>query len=148
MADIAILVGTDSGNAQMVADTLDDELSKYHDVTVHEEPDFADLDLANRDIILICCSTHGNGEMPDTIFPFYEALNASEIDLSHIRYGVIALGDQTYKRTFCQAGRDMDGSFIGRGAQRVSERLEIDACTQPLPDEDALDWVKGFMSEL
>ncbi|GGK66537.1 flavodoxin domain-containing protein [Amphritea balenae] len=148
MADIAILVGTESGNAQMVADTLSDELGMDHDVVVHEEPEADELDLASREILIICCSTHGDGELPDNIIPLHDALKEGDMDLSHIKYGIVALGDQTYHQTFCQAGKDMDAVFAARGAVRVGERLEIDACTQPLPDEDALDWAKEFMSEL
>lgn len=148
MADIAILVGTESGNAQMVADTLSDELGMDHDVVVHEEPELDELDLANREILIICCSTHGDGELPDNIIPLHDALKEGDMDLSHLKYGIVALGDQTYHQTFCQAGKDMDAVFAARGAVRVGERLEIDACTQPLPDEDALDWAKEFMSEL
>ncbi|WP_432473500.1 flavodoxin domain-containing protein [Amphritea sp. HPY] len=148
MADIAILVGTESGNAQMVADTLSDELGIDHDVVVHEEPELDELDLASREILIICCSTHGDGELPDNIIPLHDALKEGDMDLSHLKYGIVALGDQTYHQTFCQAGKDMDAVFAARGALRVGERLEIDACTQPLPDEDALDWAKEFMSEL
>jgi len=148
MADIAILVGTESGNAQMVADTLNDELGMDHDVVVHEEPELDELDLASREIVIICCSTHGDGELPDNIIPLHDTLKESDMDLSHLKYGIVALGDQTYHQTFCQAGKDMDAVFAARGAVRVGERLEIDACTQPLPDEDALDWAKEFMSEL
>ena len=148
MADIAILVGTESGNAQMVADTLNDELGMDHDVVVHEEPELDELDLASREIVIICCSTHGDGELPDNIIPLHDALKEGDMDLSHLKYGIVALGDQTYHQTFCQAGKDMDAVFAARGAVRVGERLEIDACTQPLPDEDALDWAKEFISEL
>ena len=148
MADIAILVGTESGNAQMIADTLNDELGMDHDVVVHEEPELDELDLASREIVIICCSTHGDGELPDNIIPLHDTLKESDMDLSHLKYGIVALGDQTYHQTFCQAGKDMDAVFAARGAVRVGERLEIDACTQPLPDEDALDWAKEFMAEL
>ena len=55
MADIAILVGTESGNAQMVAEALNDELGMDHEIVVHEEPQLDELDLANREVVIICC---------------------------------------------------------------------------------------------
>ncbi|MEH6577573.1 MAG: flavodoxin domain-containing protein [Amphritea sp.] len=148
MADIAILVGTESGNAQMVAEALNDELGMDHEIMVHEEPELDELNLANREVVIICCSTHGDGELPDNIIPLHAALKEGGMDLSHLKYGVVALGDQTYQQTFCRAGKDMDEVFAACGAVRVGERLEIDACTQPLPDEDALDWAKEFISQL
>ncbi len=149
MTDIAILVGTESGNAQMVADALQEVLEAMeHQVVLHEEPDVDELELENRDVVIISCSTHGDGELPDNIIPLYEALRENKPDLSHIRYGVVALGDQTYSQTFCQAGKDMDALFAELGAVRIGERFEIDACTQPLPDEDARDWVKDWIAQL
>jgi len=149
MIDIAILVGTESGNAQMVADALQETLEEMsHDVTLHEEPDVNEVDLANRDVVIISCSTHGDGELPDNIIPFCDYLKEHKPDLSHIRYGVVALGDQTYSDTFCQAGKDVDTLLSDCGATRVGERFEVDACTQPLPDEDARDWVKSWVTQL
>jgi MioC protein len=30
------------------------------------------------------------------------------------------------------------------GARKVGDRLEVDASSQPLPDEEALTWVEGW----
>ncbi len=149
MADILILVGTESGNAQMVADLLEDELGDLgHDMEVRNEGDAAAMGFADRDVVLICCATHGDGELPDNIQPLADSLEEEKPDLGHIRYGVIALGDQTYHTTFCNGGKTMDRIFAERGARRIGERLEIDACTQPLPDEDALEWAKEWVTLL
>jgi len=149
MTTIAILVGTESGNAQMVAECLEDELGRQgHTVEVISDPDPDSAALESREIVLICTSTHGSGELPDNIIPLYEGLQESRPDLSHIRYGVIALGDQTYTDTFCNAGKLMDRLFGELGAGKVGERLEIDACTQPLPDEEALAWAAEWLEQL
>ncbi|MCW5730453.1 MAG: flavodoxin domain-containing protein [Alphaproteobacteria bacterium] len=149
MAEILILVGTESGNAAMVADCLKDELAPLgHEVRVLEDGREAAERLTGTGIVLICTSTHGSGELPDNIIPLHEALSGARPDLSGLRYGVIALGDQTYRDTFCNAGRTLDALFAELGAQRVGERLEIDACTQPLPDEEALAWAKDWVTLL
>ncbi len=145
MASILILVGTESGNAQMVADTLQEELGRAgHEVEVRAEGDRLEGP-ANGRAVLICTATHGLGELPDNIIPLHDALARDRPDLSGLRYGVIALGDQTYHETFCNAGKTMDRLFAELGARRIGERLEIDACTQPLPDEDALDWAREWV---
>jgi len=147
MAEILIIVGTESGNAQMVADTLQDELSRLgHAITIATEGDADALDLASHRMVLICTSTHGLGELPDNIIPLADSLQAMPPDLSGLSYGVIALGDQTYHDTFCQAGKTLDALFAACGAQKVGDRLEIDACTQPLPDEEALSWTKDWIA--
>jgi len=161
MADILILVGSESGNAQMVADLLAEELGKDgHVVAVEAKGEAAAkllaaaarpaaaARLAASTTALLCCSTHGEGELPENIRPLHEALARTKPDLSHLRYGVIALGDQTYRETFCRGGKTMDALLASLGAERIGERLEIDACTQPLPDEEALDWAREWVSLL
>jgi len=149
MTDILILVGTESGNAQMVADLLKDELGRQgHAVEVMNRGTADQAGFARRDVVLICCATHGDGELPDNIIPMHDGLKAARPDLGHVRYGVIALGDQTYHDTFCFAGKAMDALFAELGATRLGERLEIDACTQPLPDEEALEWMKEWATLL
>ncbi|WP_417831442.1 flavodoxin domain-containing protein [Terasakiella sp.] len=149
MTSIAIFVGTESGNAQMVAEALNDELSRLdHDVEIIEDFDDGGDALNGHDTIIISCSTHGLGELPDNIIPLYDAMKEDTPDLSHVKYGIIALGDQTYSDTFCKAGKDMDAVFAACGAKRVGDRLEVDACTQPLPDEEAIEWVKEWLDLL
>jgi len=149
MAKILIIVGTESGNAQMCADHLSDNLPALgHEVEVAGDADAGSAGLDGRDVVLVCTATHGDGELPDNIIPLAERLRAETPDLSHLRYGVIALGDQTSKATYCQAGKDMDALFARCGARKVGERLEIDACTQPLPDEEALSWAQEWVTML
>jgi len=149
MTDIVIFVGTESGNAQMVGEALNDELGRLdHNVEIIEDFDDGLDVLEGHELVIISCSTHGLGELPDNIIPLHDAMKEDKPDLSHMRYGVIALGDQTYSDTFCQAGKDMDEVFAGCGAKRIGDRLEVDACTQPLPDEEAIDWAKEWLSLL
>jgi MioC protein len=145
MTKLLILVGTESGNAQMVADVLKDEIAGHgHDVTVSDRAQSA-ADLEGYGIALIVCATHGNGDIPTNILPLVQSLEKNKPDLSALRYGVIAMGDQTYSDTFCFGGKKTDTAFAACGAQRIGERLEIDATTQPLPDEEALQWVKDWV---
>lgn len=149
MANILIIVGTESGNAQMCADHLSDNLpSLGHQVEVASDADAGSVELDGRDVVLVCTATHGDGELPDNIIPLALRLRADKPDLSHLRYGVIALGDQTYKSTFCKAGKEMDALLAECGARKLGERLEIDACTQPLPDEEALNWAQEWVTML
>ncbi|MQX36704.1 flavodoxin/nitric oxide synthase [Roseospira navarrensis] len=146
--NILVIVGTESGNAQMVGETVADELGRLgHHADLVEDCDggLDALDLPGRDALLVCTSTHGLGELPDNLIPFADALKDQSPDLSALMYGVIALGDQTYGETFCRAGKDMDALLASLGARKRGERLEIDACTQPLPDEDAVDWLKDWL---
>jgi MioC protein len=144
MANILILVGTESGNAQMVADALKPVLEGAgHAVGVSDKASGA-ADFLGRDVLLVVCATHGSGDIPTNILPLAETLERERPDLSGHRYGIIALGDMTYQDTFCGGGKKLDKVFALCGAGRIGDRLEVDASTQPLPDEEALSWVEGW----
>jgi MioC protein len=149
MTDVLILIGTESGTAEMVGECLIDEFQRLGlGAEMIEGADTDGTDLAGRDVVLLCTATHGMGELPSNIQPLADALEDEKPDFSSLRYGVIALGDQTYQETFCDGGRIMDKLFAGLGASRVGERLEIDACTQPLPDEEAVKWAAEWVTLL
>ena len=96
MAQILILVGTESGNAQMVADALKPVLEGAgHAVDVNDKAASVG-DLEAHDVLLVICATHGSGDIPTNILPLAETLERERPDLSGHRYGVIALGDMTY----------------------------------------------------
>ena len=146
MATILILVGTESGNAQMVADALQPVLDAAgHAVDVTDKA-ATTADLRAHDVLLVVCATHGSGDIPTNILPLAEALERERPDLSGHRYGVIALGDMTYQDTFCGGGKKVDKVFELCGARRVGDRLEVDASSQPLPDEEALAWIESWKS--
>jgi len=95
-------------------------------------------------VLLVICATHGSGDIPTNILPLAETLERERPNLSGHRYGVIALGDMTYQDTFCGGGKKVDKVFELCGARKVGGRLEVDASSQPLPDEEALTWVEGW----
>ena len=144
MATILILVGTESGNAQMVADALKPVLTTAgHAVDVTDRIAGVDA-LRAPEVHLVVCATHGSGDIPTNILPLAETLERERPDLSSHRYGVIALGDMTYQETFCGGGKKLDTVFALCGARKLGERLEVDASSQPLPDEEALGWIQDW----
>ena len=144
MTSILILVGTESGNAQMVADALKPVLeSAGHAVDVTDKA-ATRADLEAHDVLLVVCATHGSGDIPTNILPLAETLERERPDLSGHRYGVIALGDMTYQDTYCGGGKKVDKVLELCGARKVGDRLEVDASSQPLPDEEALAWIEGW----
>ncbi len=141
-----MLVGTQSGNAAMVADTLRAALTR-DGVAVELAPENGvgpEL-IAQHEWMLVCCSTHGDGDVPDNLVPLVGAVRSQDADFSRLRYGVVALGDRTYSGTFCYGGKLIDEMLAERGAQRLGDRLEIDASAQPFADEVALEWLPGWL---
>jgi MioC protein len=146
MDEVLILVGTMSGNAEMVADALAAQLKKKTiTARVRDMSECTVETLEPGRIYIICSSTYGEGDVPDNAVPFYEALIATKPDLTGIRYGVVGLGDRVYENTFNGGPKRFDELFTSLGAIRVGERLENDASSGAFPDEVAVAWLKEWL---
>lgn len=143
---IGLLVGSQTGNAMLVAQLIADHTAKWGMRThILNATDAAVTDYADLDGVLVCTSSHGNGELPDNLVASYQWLIDNKPDLSHLGYAVIALGDTTYSATYCGAGNTMDQIMSSLGAHRVQDHLRIDASIQPFPDDDAIRWLEQWV---
>ena len=144
-----MIVGSEMGNAEMVGDIARDHLeSEGHAVQLSTEPDLDLLMSSNHRAVLVITSTTGLGDVPQNIEPLYDALREESADLSHLRYGIVGMGDRNYRESYCGGPRRMDEALQARGAIRVGERLELDATDNPTPDEDAVAWLPAWLAAL
>jgi MioC protein len=148
MAKIQILVGTVNGTASQSAIAAAQVLGHQgHEVRVNEEPKPKDLLQNPEEVLLICCSTTGEGELPRNIYPLFLALDDQAVDLNGRLYGVIALGDSGY-RFFAQGGYMMENALYMSGAKRVGDICFLDAkrvTNHPLAAAQwASEWVAGL----
>ena len=94
--DFNILVGTMTGTAELVAEEIDIFLNDSgHKSDIILIDNFSHDELKNINNLVICSSTYGQGDVPDGSQSFYDFLSNSKTNLSHLRYGVFALGDMT-----------------------------------------------------
>jgi len=135
------------GASEYIADHLAEMLSKDHQVTINLDPELAHYDLSQTQLWLVCTSTHGAGDFPDNIEPFFEQLKQQAPDLSSINFAVCGLGDTSYD-TFCNAGIVMDTLLDNLGATRVHPLNMIDILEQELPEENAERWLKLWLNKL
>ena len=84
-----------------------------------------DAALARARCLLIIASTYGEGEPPDTARGFARRLAGAAPDLSHLHYGVLALGDREYA-DFCAFGHQLDHWLHAAGAERLFDLIEMD----------------------
>ena len=144
--NLNILVGTMTGIAQLVAQEIELRLDGEGIRVDTVEMDELDPSVFDRDgIFLICTSTYGQGDVPDNAKELYGALCTQRPDLSHVRYGVIALGDRTYAETFCFGGKRFDEILGQLGAQRIGDVMLHDASSGTLPEDEAADWIEGWV---
>ena len=146
---VSILVGTMTGNAELVASAVRDVLAGAGHAAEILPMDNLRPDVFGRaGAFLICSSTYGQGDVPDNARDLYEALQAEKPDLAHVRFGVISLGDSTYQDTYNNGGKLFDTLLTGLGATRIGARMEHNASGGSFAEDDAVDWTKAWIGEL
>jgi len=81
--------------------------------------------LAGASRILFICSTYGEGDAPDAAARFATQTMGAAPDLSHLHFGMLALGDATYAN-YCGFGRALDAWMREHGATGLFERIDVD----------------------
>lgn len=148
MASIQILVGSVMGTAEGVAAAVADELGKHdHQVAINFNATVTDILNAEEDVLLVCTSNTGSGDLPDNIQPLYMELTRNYPRIAGRRYGVINLGDSSYT-TFNEGGRALDAAFEDLGAHRVGKPLVLDASEGEDPEALARDWISTWVKQL
>jgi len=146
--EITILVGTMTGTADMVAQEVQQALESAGRTAEILQMDGLDATVFRAGgIFLICTSTYGAGDVPDNAQQLFSSLETERPKLDNVVYGMIALGDTTYKDTFCQGGKRFDQLLTELGARRAGEMLMHDASSGVLPEELAAQWVLPWVQE-
>ncbi len=145
MSSVNIIVGSQMGSAEYVAEQLSDALNNQGiNSQLHDQPEFNEIDQQNT-IWLVCTSTYGAGDYPDNLISFIEQVSQVD-DLSHLKYSVIALGDTSYD-TYNLAGRNIDALLSQKGAVKVAQRLELNILDEALPEDTALAWLDSWIAQ-
>jgi len=144
--NIHIIVGSQMGSSEYVADQLNDELqSKGYTCQVHEQPNL--IQIPSRNVIwLVCTSTHGAGEFPDNLQEFITNLK-QHTNLNKLSYSVIGLGDTSYDN-YNKAAKDVDLLLKTKQANQITQVLEIDAMDEDLPEDIAITWLPTWLTAI
>ncbi|MGE0972624.1 FMN-binding protein MioC [Klebsiella sp. WOUb02] len=142
MADITLISGSTLGSAEYVAEHLAEKLEEAgYSSEIQHGPLIEDL--PTDGIWLVISSTHGAGDIPDNLTPFYEALQEKEADLSGIRFGLIGIGSREYD-TFCGAIDKIDDALKACGAKQIGETLKINVLDHEIPEDPAEIWLGSW----
>jgi len=137
---IAILYGTETGNAEMLAEDIAAALEDEHEVTVANLADFPPDAFDPGVFHLMVCSTYGDGELPASAKPFGEALEAAAPDLSAIHFAIFGMGDSEYEETFNHGPKRLAEMMVAHGAVQIGERVAHDASGGDMAEDLALPW--------
>lgn len=146
MAEIVLISGSTLGGAEYVAEHLAEKLeeAEFTTQTLHGPlPE----DLSTSGVWLVITSTHGAGDLPENLQPFYDELNAQRPDLSGVRYGAIGIGSREYD-TFCGAIDKLDELLKICGAKATGEPLRINILDHDIPEDPAEEWLGSWINLL
>ena len=136
---IAIIYGSETGNAQDFAHILSHKLKRlYFPHTLSNIGDYNPKDILQCRYLIIICSTSGQGELPrnaredyagrsqGTLWQFLKKSNLPSDFLDHINVGMFGLGDSSYPR-FNFGIRKLHERIVKQlGAKEIFPRLEAD----------------------
>lgn len=131
---ILIIYGTEYGFSEELARELFDRVEVHGsdaDQTrmqprIVNAKNFASVNLLQESCLFVIISTAGDGVPPTDAKDFVTWLTEATLDLSHLQYSVLALGDSNYIH-FCQAGKIVDQRLQELGAKCVEKRKDVDA---------------------
>lgn len=142
MADITLISGSTLGSAEYVAEHLAEKLEEAgYSSEIQHGPLIEDL--PTDGIWLVISSTHGAGDIPDNLLPFYEALQEQKTDLSAVRFGSVGIGSREYD-TFCGAIDKIDDALKACGAKQIGETLKINVLDHEIPEDPAEIWLGSW----
>ncbi|EAW6535548.1 FMN-binding protein MioC [Salmonella enterica] len=146
MADITLISGSTLGGAEYVAEHLAEKLEAagFSTETLHG-PRLEDLSTSGS--WLIISSTHGAGDIPDNLLPFYKDLQSQKTNLSAVRFGAIGIGSREYD-TFCGAIKKIEAELKGAGARQLGETLKINILEHDIPEDPAEIWLDSWINLL
>ncbi|MGZ5028672.1 MAG: assimilatory sulfite reductase (NADPH) flavoprotein subunit [Methylobacter sp.] len=145
LAEITILVGSQTGNSDALAEQLHRQASARGLKTVIKKMgDYKLLQLKAEKSLLVIISTYGEGEPPDNARELTEQLFSKRApSLTHMQFSVLGLGDSSYE-FFCKTGIDFDRRLEELGATRIYPRADCDLDYE----SKAEAWMNAVLNEL
>ncbi|HSU79323.1 MAG TPA: assimilatory sulfite reductase (NADPH) flavoprotein subunit, partial [Candidatus Angelobacter sp.] len=143
--EVTILFGSETGNCQAIAESLEQKLAgRGFKTSLSAMDTYKTKSLKSVQDILIVTATHGEGHPPDNAISFHEFLHGRKAPkLQDVRFSVLALGDISYEY-FCQTGKDFDQRLEELGGERLYPRVDCDVDF----DEAAETWIEGVLNVL
>lgn len=143
--DISILVGSQTGNSEALADqTQQLAASRGLRAVVKKMGDYKLPQLKSEKNLLVIVSTYGEGDPPDNARELYEYLFSKRApSLKQTHFAVLGLGDSSYEY-FCKIGGDFDRRLEELGATRIYPRVDCDVDYEPAAEA----WMDAVLTEL
>ena len=125
-APLLVVYASQTGYAEQIAKQTAQALQTANIPSrVRSLADLSVEELSAAERALFVVSTYGEGDPPDAGLPFVNSVMSHSPALSRLAYGVLALGDRTY-RNFCGFGKTLDGWLRRQCAVPMFDLVEVD----------------------
>ena len=142
--EIMVVFGTETGNAEELAETAAEMASRY-DMTgkLFDMEDVTTDMLKQCERLIVVCSTWGDGEQPVNAQDLYDStMEMEDGSLGNLNFAVLALGDTAFD-LFCESGKEWDAVLESKGGIRVNDRIDCDTDY----DDFAEDWFEQTLEK-
>lgn len=138
-----ILYGTETGNAEMVAEDLADAIGATDVINL---AGFEPAKMDHNTQYFCVCSTYGEGEVPASAKAFAEALKQG-CRLDRVPFAVFGLGDRSYEH-FAGGATTLRGLLLASGGVEMAPMGVHDANGPDLPEDAAIAWAQALLSDI
>ena len=126
MKKATIIFGSTTGNTEIVADKIAENLAGYETQVVYVTDAKDDGLVQGADLVIYGCSTMGLGELQEDFLPYYENRMTAAL-LKGKDVAVFGLGDkENYEDYFCWSADILSKKVKECGANLVCEPLKVD----------------------
>ncbi|ODV86556.1 hypothetical protein CANARDRAFT_7025 [[Candida] arabinofermentans NRRL YB-2248] len=148
---IAILYGSETGNSLDFAYVLSRKCRYLRfDTTVSSLDDFDLKQLLYINILIVVCSTTGQGEIPRNGQKFWKFMLKKKLPndlLNNVKFSSLGLGDSSYPK-YNYAIKKIHARLLQLGAKEFSPRAESDEQSPEGSDAVYLAWETSLLSNL
>ena len=139
MAKVIVVYGSTTGNTEALAKAVVSGLEEGGlEVRMKNVSEAEANELTDYDVIVLGCSTWGEGELQDDFIDFYEKMK--NLSLSGKKAAVFGPGDkESYPDTFCKAVDLLEEKLKESGAKIVAESFKVDGEVEEVI-ENAKNW--------
>lgn len=143
MEKAAIIYGSVTGATEQIAYSLAGELEGRYEVEVIDAMEFIPESIENADLIILGCSTWGEGELQMDMLPVKSYLQ--QADLTPKKAAVFGLGDSAYKR-YCYAVTILEKLLVSSGAKLLKKGYRCDKYFDLVAKSALKEWAKDLGS--
>ena len=147
--NIKLVYASLTGNTEMLSDLIIEKFEEEKGLEIEKLfiEDMVDFDfLDDADAFIIATYTYGEGDLPEEMEEFFEALG--EKNFSGKTYGVIGTGDTVYEQ-FCVCVDQFNDQIAKTGATNPTQNLKIEIEADTDEDIENIDkFIEDFSSAL